>query len=542
MKKFLLTTLLLLVLIDSIRMQLSIVELSKIGVIKGKNYGLKIKGTMTNQFLVVKFIPNISNMTNCGQKAVDDYKQMLNRILLPINSSLTLMKSVIESRTTGVKFWGAVIGGVALGIATSAQITAGIALHNSIQNAAAINGMKESILEMHESIKSLQLSGQRTVVAISALQDQINSQIVPAINSLGCQVAENTLKLSLNQYFSELALIFGPNLRDPASETISIQTLSQAFHNDFESLLRQLSYTASDLLDVLQSDSIRGRIIDVDMNNYLMTIQIEYPSMIPITSAIIQEFNIISHNYHGTEWMAVVPHHVLIRGSLLSNIDLTKCSRTDHNYICQSDTSSPMSSSLYNCLIGKLENCARVQVVNSHVSRFALSDGVVFANCIQVSCFCKTTEQHILQDRDASNVMIAEDTCREVQVDGFYITVGKRSLNRTTISGNITAGPTVSTNPVDVSTQLGQVEEALEDSKMYLEKSRYLLDRVNPNIVNTNTTVYLIVITTIFILWMVISIIWLIFLTKKQKVEANIRYNINRGSTVNSLSSLIPTT
>ncbi|URD31409.1 fusion protein [Hipposideros bat paramyxovirus] len=532
------------VLISEVRPQVAISELSKIGVIKARNYGLKIKGNPSYQFMVIKFIPTITLNDNakCNFTAVDEYKIMLERILTPINKSLEIMKSTITSRTTGVRFWGAVIGGVALGVATAAQITAGIALHNSIKNAAAIQGLTSAILKSNKAIEKLTLSSQKTVLAISGLQDQINTNIIPAIEKLGCETAHNTLRLHLNRYFSETSLVFGPNLRDPSTEAVSIQALSQAFGGDFDSLLTQLGYTKQDFLDVLQSDSIVGRIIDVDVPNALMTLQIEYPEMTDIPDAVVQEFNLISYNYKGLEWMSLFPRHILIRGNFLSNIDLTDCSRTDNNYICREDTSSPLSNSMYKCATGSLPDCARVQVVNSHVPRYALSDGVVFANCLPITCVCTSKSQHIIQDNKASNVMITSEFCKEIQIDGIYITVGPRLLNRTYYGANISVGPPITTNPVDVSNQLAQVENELNEAKKYLDQSNNIINNIKHSILTPQTMVYLVIISVFLILWFIITLIWLIKLTRNQGNSDHFRQSLERGSTINSLSSLIPGT
>ncbi|UBB42369.1 fusion protein [Jingmen Miniopterus schreibersii paramyxovirus 1] len=522
--------------------QISFTELTKIGVIPSRNYKLKIKGATTTQAMVIKLIPNLSNLSTCNnmESVMNDYKDLLTRILKPINDSLTLVRSSVETRTTGLKFWGAVIGGVALGVATSAQITAAIALHKANQNAAMIQNLKNAILETNQAVAKLSAASSGIVLAISALQEQINANLVPSLNELGCSVALNNLKLQLNRYFSEISLIFGPNLRDPGLQTLSIQAVSQAFNGDFESMFNQLNYKRDDFLDLLQSDSIRGRIIDVDMTNYFISLQIEYPELIEITSAVIQEFNIISHNQKGTEWMAAFPRAVLKRGTFLSNIELKDCSRTDKSYICLEDTSTPMSPTMFECIQGKLENCARSLVVNSYVSRFALSSGVVFANCVPITCVCTTTNQHLIQDTSASNVMISSEDCKEVQVDGVFITVGPRKLNRTMYSQDIKYGPPISSNPIDVSNQLAKVEESIKESDEFIRRSNDILKMVNPSLVSTGVMVFLIISAVVLIIWILIIVAWLYKLTRQVNGLEYMRFKPNDLSTVSSMSSLIP--
>lgn len=527
---------------DVVSAQIAFSDLSKIGVIEGKNYNLKIKGPPSDQLMVIKFIPDISNMTQCGQPAMQNYKDMITRILTPINSSLTQMKSYYHNRDSGVRFVGAVLGGIALGVATSAQITAGFALHNSIQNANAIKGIKEAIKNSNQAIESLTAAGKKTVIAINGLQDQINSQIVPVMNTIGCQVAENSLALRLNQYFSEVSLIFGPNLRDPASETLAIQAISRAFGGDFESILKRLGYHGSDLLDIMESDSIRARIIDVDLENYFISLQIEYPTLIVIPNAVVQEFSLISYNELGTEWMSIFPNHLLVRNSLISNIDLLGCTRTTNSYICSKDTSTPISQPLWECATGDTSKCARKRVVTSAVSRFALSKGVIFANCIPITCICQSTNQNIIQDAKSTTVMISSSFCNEIQIDGVYIQIGPPSLNRTVFTNDVKLGQQVSTDPIDISNQLAEVDKELDKAKKHLKKSNEILNKINPQIVNTGVMTFVFIATIVILIWAVITMTWLIYLTRRIEHISNASVFYRNQSTVNSLSSLIPST
>ncbi|AYM47530.1 fusion protein [Bat paramyxovirus] len=538
----LITLLVVNILISESIQQIAFTELTKIGVIRARNYKLKIKGSVSTQPMVIKLIPNLNNLSSCTNHDdfIKDYKELLIRILKPINDSLGFARSVVQSRSSGFRFWGAVIGGVALGVAASAQVTAAIALHKANQNAAMIKNLKSAIINTNKAVEKLQTTTSRILLTISALQEQINTNIVPVVNQLGCNVAINSIKLQLNRYFSELSLIFGPNLRDPSSQTLSIQAISQAFNGDFESMLAALDYKKDDFLDLIQSDSIRGRIIDVDMENFFISLQIEYPDLITIDSAIIQEFNLISHNDKGVEWMSAFPRAILKRGNFLSNIDLKDCSQTDISYVCQEDTSTPMSATLYNCVQGRLEDCARSLVVNSHVSRFALLDGVVFANCVPITCVCTQSDQHLIQDVSASNVMISSENCQEVQIDGMYITVGPRRLNRTMYAHNIVHGPPISTNPIDVSNQLANAEQSIKESKKYLDESNKILSRINPSLVNTGIVVFIIIFMILIIIVIGVIIYWLCRINNKVNQYEFMNKKSTNFSTVSSMSSLIP--
>lgn len=519
--------------------QIAFTELSKIGIIKARNYKWKIRSSPMIQSMVIKLLPNMGNLTKCTSTAVDDYQRMLTRILTPISESLSIMKSAIQNRKTNYRLWGAIVGGVALGVATSAQITAGIALHNSLQNAESINQLKDAIKNSNNAITELKTATQQTVIALSALQDQINTVMIPTMNQLGCQLATTSLALKLSQYFSEISLIFGPNLRDPASETISIQALSRAFNGDFESILAKLGYTDSDFLDILESNSIQARIIGVDTLNYLIILQIEYPIITEIPNASIQRFNLISFNNKGSEWFPVFPKELLVRFEYISNIDITSCTQTSNSFICSQDTSSPISLTLYDCVNGDLSKCIATKNVNSQVSRYALSDGVLFANCMPITCECQTTQQTIIQDRKSSNVMITSDYCQEVYIDSFFITVGPKFLNRSTFSSDFTIGDQISIDPIDIGSDISQIQNSLNKTQEYLDKSNTIINSINPSVVNTSTFTWMWVMIILFILWFVVSLTWLIVLTKRIHYS-QIRYiRESRSPTISTLNSYI---
>nr|QXU63456.1 F protein [Jeilongvirus sp.] len=532
-----------LIYLNSVDTQLALSELSKIGVIPGRSYNLKLSTTATTQLMVIKLIPNLENMTNCSTGVLTSYKKMLNRILEPIDAALKKIKSAVTDKPSnevgGVRFWGAVIGGVALTVATSAQITAGVALHNSIQNANAIYQLKESIKNSNKAIQELQTATQQTVVVLNALQDQINNQLVPAINNLGCQVVANTLGLRLNQYFSEISLVFGPSLRDPTAETLSIQALSRAFNGDFDSMLAKLKYDDKDFLDLLESDSIRGRIIDVSLSDYLIMIQIEYPSLISIKDATIQTFNLISYNHRGSEWMSIFPRQLLIRGTYLSNIDISDCVITSASMICKSDTSTPISSVTWACANGNLTGCARTRVVNTHVPRFALSGGVIFANCAPIVCQCQDPLFSINQEPSTTNVMIGAETCKEVFVGGVYVTLGKSSLPRSVYAENVTLGGPISVDPIDIGNEISSIQDSVNKSQEYLDYANELLNKVNPNIINMQSFSFILIASILMIIWFVVTLVWLIYLTKTTSLISRMGNMGSRSSTVNSLSGFV---
>nr|WIU81516.1 fusion protein [Niviventer confucianus jeilongvirus] len=528
-----------------IHCQISFNNLTTIGVIPGRSYNLKIRGATSSQYIVLKLLPNLDNVSECARNSVDNYKAMLRRILLPINDTLTRIKNAVKDKPMsspgGANFWGAVIGGMALGIAAAAQVTGSIALHNSLQNAAAIHQMKDAIRHTNQAIEQLQSSTAETILAISALQDQINTQFVPALTTMSCQIVANSLGLRLNQYFSEVSLVFGPNLRDPGSETLSIQAIAKAFNGDFDTLVRMLGYTGADLMDLLESDGIQGRVIDVDLEDYYIVIQMEYPSLTVIPDATVQLFNMISYSMSGQEWISVFPTQLLVRGGFISQIDLSQCILTANSALCYHDASYPASQPILDCARGDTSTCARSRVVTSHVPRFALYNGVLFANCMPVNCRCIQPEFVINQDPGSSNVMIHSDYCNEVLIGSIYITVGPKILPRSIFSQNVSIGQEVVIDPIDIGNELAAAKLSLNQSRETIRKAKDLLDKVNPKVINMSVFGSLIFAVIALILWVFASLLWLIWLTRRinslSGTGEQARLIVNTAPTLSTLSS-----
>ncbi|UED37226.1 fusion protein [Jeilongvirus chaetodipodis] len=532
----------LLPMLEPLYCQVAFSELSKIGIIKSRNYGLKITSAYSTQVMVLKLIPNSGNLTECTKPALDNYKITLNRLLTPIKQALDFTKSTIQDKQLrNVRyFFGAVIGGVALGIATSAQITAGVALHNSIENARAINNMKDAILLTNQAVEELHSSQLQTVLVINALQNKINSQLVPMLNVLSCQLAKNTLELYLNRYLSEISLIFGPNLRDPGFATLSVQAIASAFNGDFDTLSRNLGYSGKDFLDLMESNSINGRIIDISLENYYIVIQMEYPILTTITDAIIQEFNLISYNSQGLEWISIFPTSILLRGGYISNIDLSTCVRTQNNYICRQDTSIPMSDSLYKCVRGNVTMCARTRVVSSHVPKFALSDGVIFANCIATICKCQNPVYMIVQEQISTNTMISAEKCSEILIDNVFITVGRSSFARSMFASNVSIGEIVSADPVDIGNEMAVIKASLNKTKDLLSKSNSILNRINRKGATTAAFTITMCISCASLIWCMILTVAFIRFKFRSITNPHSRLLMNSNRNMGSLNTITP--
>nr|QDA18220.1 fusion protein [Feline morbillivirus]QDA18238.1 fusion protein [Feline morbillivirus]QDA18244.1 fusion protein [Feline morbillivirus]QDA18250.1 fusion protein [Feline morbillivirus]QDA18256.1 fusion protein [Feline morbillivirus] len=485
-------------------------NLTSIGVISTKQYDYKITTLNTNQLMVIKMIPNISSIINCTKPELIKYRELVSGIIRPINESLELMNSYINMRTGSERFIGAVIAGVALGVATAAQITSGIALHNSIMNKKQIQELRKALSTTNKAIDEIRIAGERTLIAVQGIQDYINNIIIPMQDKLQCDILSSQLSIALLRYYTNILTVFGPSIRDPITSTISIQALSQAFNGNLQALLDGLGYTGRDLRDLLESKAITGQIIHADMTDLFLVLRINYPSITEMQGVTIYELNSITYHIGPEEWYTIMPNFIAVQGFLMSNFDERKCSITKSSILCQQNSIYPMSTEMQRCIKGDIKFCPRSKAIGTLVNRFILTKGNLMANCLGIICRCYTSGQVITQDPNKLITIISQEECREVGVDGIRIMVGPRKLPEIIFNARLEIGVPISLSKLDVGTDLAIASAKLNNSKALLEQSDKILDSMSKlDSINSRITGLVLAIMVIFTI--IIIIAWITY-------------------------------
>nr|AAB39505.1 fusion protein [Henipavirus hendraense] len=491
-------------------------KLSKIGLVKGITRKYKIKSNPLTKDIVIKMIPNVSNVSKCTGTVMENYKSRLTGILSPIKGAIELYNNNTHDLVGDVKLAGVVMAGIAIGIATAAQITAGVALYEAMKNADNINKLKSSIESTNEAVVKLQETAEKTVYVLTALQDYINTNLVPTIDQISCKQTELALDLALSKYLL-ICSCFGPNLQDPVSNSMTIQAISQAFGGNYETLLRTLGYATEDFDDLLESDSITGQIVYVDLSSYYIIVRVYFPILTEIQQAYVQELLPVSFNNDNSEWISIVPNFVLIRNTLISNIEVKYCLITKKSVICNQDYATPMTASVRECLTGSTDKCPRELVVSSHVPRFALSGGVLFANCISVTCQCQTTGRAISQSREQTLLMIDNTTCTTVVLGNIIISLPKYlgSIKLQVLRALLLGHQSIQTK-VDISSQISSMNQSLQQSKDYIKEAQKILDTVNPSLISMLSMIILYVLSIAALCIGLITFISFVIVEKKR--------------------------
>lgn len=459
-------------------------NLSKIGVLNTNIMTYKIMSPGANQYLIIKLMPNVTGLDNCTTNEVTEYERLLVNILDPISKALQVISSnmkPLQSLSGGRRhrrFAGVVLAGAALGVATAAQITAGVALHQSNMNAQAIQDLKDSLEKSNQAIEKVSQATQELVVAVQGVQDYINNELLPTVSQLSCEMIGQKLGLKLLRYYTELLSIFGPNLRDPLSAEISIQALTYALGGDIYKVLEKLGYSDNDLAAVLESGGIKTRVVHADVHGKFIVLSISYPTLSEVKGVVIHKLDVVSYNIGSQEWYTTVPGYVATNGYLISNFDESACVFVTGSTICNQGALYPMSTIMQQCMRGDTGSCARTLVSGTIGNRFILSKGNIIANCASIMCKCTTSDTIITQDPDKLLTFIASDSCSLVEIEGVVIQVGTRSYPDNVYEHKINLGPVIPLEKLDVGTNLGNAISKLDDAKELLDASNKILDLV----------------------------------------------------------------
>ncbi|ACL97358.1 fusion protein [Nariva virus] len=455
--------------------QIHLANLSSIGVFVTKTLDYRTTSDPTEQLLVINMLPNISNIQDCAQGVVNEYKHLISSLLTPINDTLDLITSNINPYSGRNKLFGEIIAGAALTVATSAQITAGVALYEARQNAKDIAAIKESLGYAYKAIDKLTTATREITVVINELQDQINNRLIPRINDLACEVWATRLQAMLLQYYAEIFSVIGPNLQDPLSGKISIQALARAAGGNIKLMVDELNYSGQDLSRLVKVGAIKGQIIDADPSLGVVIIKMRYPNIIKIPNVAISELSYVSYSSDGQDWITTGPNYIVTRGYSIANIQTSSCSVGDDFVLCDRDMTYPMSQVTQDCLRGNIALCSRMVVRDREAPRYLILQGNMVANCMSITCRCEEPESEIYQSPDQPLTLLTRDTCDTHVVDGIRIRLGVRKLPTISVINNITLGPIITTDPIDVSNQLNAVVSTIDQSAELLHQAQRVL-------------------------------------------------------------------
>nr|ANG56406.1 fusion protein [Respirovirus bovis]ANG56407.1 fusion protein [Respirovirus bovis] len=496
--------------------QIDITKLQRVGVLVNNPKGMKISQNFETRYLILSLIPKIENSQPCGDQQINQYKKLLDRLIIPLYDGLKLQKDVIVVRhesnnstsSRKKRFFGEIIGTIAIGIATSAQITAAVALVEAKQARADIDKLKEAIRDTNKAVQSIQSSVGNLIVAVKSVQDYVNNEIVPSIARLGCEAAGLQLGIALTQHYSELTNIFGDNIGTLKEKGIKLQGIASLYRTNITEIFTTSTVDQYDIYDLLFTESIKMRVIDVDLNDYSITLQVRLPLLTKLSNTQIYRVDSISYNIQGKEWYIPLPNHIMTKGAFLGGADIKECIEAFSSYICPSDPGFILNREIENCLSGNITQCPKTVVTSDIVPRYAFVNGGVIANCIPTTCTCDGIDNRINQAPDQGIRVITHKECQVIGINGMLFRPNKEGTLATYTYDDIVLNNSVALDPIDISMELNKAKLELEESKEWIKKSNQKLDSVGGWYQsNITITIIIMMIIILFIINMIIIII-----------------------------------
>nr|AUA17318.1 fusion protein [avian paramyxovirus 1] len=472
--------------------------------------------------IIVKLLPNMpKDKEACAKAPLEAYNRTLTTLLTPLGDSI---RRIQESATTSGgrrqrRFIGAIIGSVALGVATAAQITAASALIQANQNAANILRLKESIAATNEAVHEVTDGLSQLAVAVGKMQQFVNDQFNNTAQELDCIKITQQVGVELNLYLTELTTVFGPQITSPALTQLTIQALYNLAGGNMDYLLTKLGVGNNQLSSLIGSGLITGNPILYDSQTQLLGIQVTLPSVSNLNNMRATYLETLSVSTTKGFASALVPKVVTQVGSVIEELDTSYCVETDLDLYCTRIVTFPMSPGIYSCLSGNTSACMYSKTEGALTTPYMTIKGSVIANCKMTTCRCADPPGIISQNYGEAVSLIDRHSCNVLSLDG--ITLRLSGEFDVTYQKNISIldSQVIVTGNLDISTELGNVNNSISNALDKLEESNSKLDKVNVKLTGTSALITYIVLTIISLVCGILSLVLACYLMYKQKAQ-----------------------
>nr|AAQ54619.1 fusion protein [avian paramyxovirus 1] len=472
--------------------------------------------------IIVKLLPNMpKDKEACAKAPLEAYNRTLTTLLTPLGESIRRIQgSATTSRGRRQKrFVGAIIGSIALGVATAAQVTAAAALIQANQNAANILRLKESIAATNEAVHEVTDGLSQLAVAIGKMQQFVNDQFNNTARELDCIKITQQVGVELNLYLTELTTVFGPQITSPALTQLTIQALYNLAGGNMDYLLTKLGVGNNQLSSLIGSGLITGNPILYDSQTQLLGIQINVPSVGSLNNMRATYLETLSVSTTRGFASALVPKVVTQVGSVIEELDTSYCIESNLDLYCTRIVTFPMSPGIYSCLSGNTSACMYSKTEGALTTPYIALKGSVIANCKMITCRCADPPGIISQNYGEAVSLIDKHSCNVLSLDG--ITLRLSGEFDATYQKNILIldSQVIVTGNLDISTELGNVNNSISSALDKLAESNSKLNKVNVNLTSTSALITYIVLAVISLVFGVISLILACYLMYKQKAQ-----------------------
>nr|AEY80139.1 fusion protein [avian paramyxovirus 1] len=472
--------------------------------------------------IIVKLLPNMPrDKEACAKAPLEACNRTLTTLLTPLGDSIRKIQGSVS--TSGgrrqKRFIGAVIGSVALGVATAAQITAAAALIQAKQNAANILRLKESIAATNEAVHEVTDGLSQLSVAVGKMQQFVNDQLNNTARELDCIKITQQVGVELNLYLTELTTVFGPQITSPALTQLTIQALYNLAGGNMDYLLTKLGIGNNQLSSLIGSGLITGYPILYDSHTQLLGIQVNLPSVGNLNNMRATYLETLSVSTTKGYASALVPKVVTQVGSVIEELDTSYCIESDLDLYCTRIVTFPMSPGIYSCLSGNTSACMYSKTEGALTTPYMALRGSVIANCKITTCRCTDPPGIISQNYGEAVSLIDRHSCNVLSLDGITLRLSGEFDATYQKNISILDSQVIVTGNLDISTELGNVNNSISNALDRLAESNSKLEKVNVRLTSTSALITYIVLTVISLIFGALSLVLACYLMYKQKVQ-----------------------
>nr|AGH08425.1 fusion protein [avian paramyxovirus 1]AGT03817.1 F [Avian orthoavulavirus 1] [avian paramyxovirus 1] len=472
--------------------------------------------------IIVKLLPNMpEDKEACAKAPLEAYNRTLTTLLTPLGDSIRRIQGSVS--TSGVRrkkrFIGAIIGGVALGVATSAQITAAAALIQANHNAANILRLKESIAATNEAVHEVTDGLSQLAVAVGKMQQFVNDQFNNTARELDCIKIAQQVGVELNLYLTELTTVFGPQITSPALTQLTVQALYNLAGGNIDYLLTKLGIGNSHLTSLIGSGLITGNPILYDSQTQILGIQVNLPSVGNLNNMRATYLETLSVSTTKGFASPLVPKVVTQVGSVIEELDTSYCIESDLDLYCTRIVTFPMSPGIYSCLSGNTSACMYSKTEGALNTPYMALKGSVIANCKITTCRCADPPGIISQNYGEAVSLIDRHSCNVLSLDGITLRLSGEFDSTYQKNISILDSQVIVTGNLDISTELGSVNNSISNALERLAESNSKLDKVNVKLTSTSALITYIVLTVISLVFGTLSLVLACYLMYKQKAQ-----------------------
>nr|AJR19271.1 fusion protein [avian paramyxovirus 1] len=472
--------------------------------------------------IIVKLLPNMpKDKEACAKAPLEAYNRTLTTLLTPLGDSIRRIQGSVS--TSGVRrkkrFIGAIIGSVALGVATSAQITAAAALIQANQNAANILRLKESIAATNEAVHEVTDGLSQLAVAVGKMQQFVNDQFNNTARELDCIKIAQQVGVELNLYLTELTTVFGPQITSPALTQLTIQALYNLAGGNMDYLLTKLGIGNSHLSSLIGSGLITGNPILYDSQTQILGIQVNLPSVGNLNNMRATYLETLSVSTTKGFASALVPKVVTQVGSVIEELDTSYCIESDLDLYCTRIVTLPMSPGIYSCLSGNTSACMYSKTEGALNTPYMALKGSVIAHCKITTCRCADPPGIISQNYGEAVSLIDRHSCNVLSLDGITLRLSGEFDATYQKNISILDSQVIVTGNLDISTELGSVNNSISNALDRLAESNSKLDRVNVKLTSTSALITYIILTVMSLVFGTLSLVLSCYLMYKQKAQ-----------------------